>query len=50
MLSGSVAPKRITALVKERGVDFDLDDPTERRLRSDGADSDLLLAIAKSKR
>ena len=50
MLQGGVASKRVAVLVKERGVDFAMDDAAERRLRDAGADSDLLLAIAKAKR
>ena len=50
MLRGGVASKRVAVLVKERGVEFAMDDAAERRLRVAGADSDLLLAIAKAKR
>lgn len=50
MLQEGVASKRLATLVKERGVDFALDDAAERRLRSAGADPDLLLAVARAKR
>jgi outer membrane lipoprotein-sorting protein len=50
MLSGGVSAKRTAVLVKERGVDFLMDDPAEQRLRAAGADGDLLLTIAKAKR
>jgi hypothetical protein len=50
MLQGGVSPKRAAALVKERGVDFAVDDAAEKRLRAAGADDALLLAIAKGKR
>jgi hypothetical protein len=50
MLRGGISPKRAAVLVKERGVDFPLDDALEHRLRSAGADGDLLLAIAKARK
>jgi len=50
MLRASVAPKRAAVLVQERGVDFVLDDEKERRLRAAGADTELLLSVAKAKR
>lgn len=50
MLRGGVSPKRAAVLVRERGVDFAVDDAAEQRLRKAGADSDLLLAIAKAKK
>ena len=37
-------------LVKEYGVDFVLTNEAEQNLRTVGADSDLLLAIAKAKK
>ena len=40
----------MTELVKQFGVDFVLTDEAEKRLRSAGADSDLLLTIAKAKK
>lgn len=49
LLQGGVTPKRATELVKQRGVDFTLDDSTELRLRKAGATDELLLAIAKGK-
>ena len=41
---------RIQSLVTQYGVDFALTDEAEKRLRAAGADSDLLLTIAKSKK
>jgi len=49
LLQGGVTPKRATELVKQRGVDFTLDDSTEATLRKAGATDELLLAIAKGK-
>ncbi|HEY6252978.1 MAG TPA: hypothetical protein VI685_23720, partial [Candidatus Angelobacter sp.] len=49
LLQGGVTPKRATELVKQRGVDFALDDSTEASLRKAGATDELLLAIAKGK-
>ena len=48
LLQGGVTPKRVTELVKERGVDFTLDDARETQLRKAGATDELLLAIAKA--
>jgi len=42
--------KRVAAMIGEFGVDFELSEETEKRLRAAGADSDLLLAIAKAKK
>jgi hypothetical protein len=39
--------KRRMVVVRQRGVDFSLTPEIESRLRRAGADSDLLLAIAK---
>nr|MDP9267785.1 carboxypeptidase-like regulatory domain-containing protein [Acidobacteriota bacterium] len=50
MLEGGVAPRRVAALVQERGVDFALDDAAEKQVRSAGGDAELLVVIAKSKR
>jgi PEGA domain len=50
MLQGKMSPKRIQALVQERGVDFALNPDLEKRLRAVGATSDLLLAIATNKK
>ncbi len=50
MLQGKMSPKRITTLVQERGVDFELNPDLEKRLRGLGATSDLLLAIATNKK
>ena len=41
---------RIQSLVTQYGVDFALTDEAEKRLRAAGADSDLLLTIAKSRK
>jgi len=41
---------RIIALVNEYGVDFDLTDEAEQRLRRVGANSEVLMAIAKAKK
>ena len=49
LLEGGVTPRRATELVKQRGVDFTLDDSTEAQLRKAGATDELLLAIAKGK-
>lgn len=50
MLQGGVSPKRVGALVQERGVDFALDDAAEKQIRTAGGDAELLLVIAKSKK
>jgi hypothetical protein len=50
MLQGEIAPARIAGLVTERGVDFVLTEEAEKQLRAAGADSELLLAIAKAKK
>ncbi|HEV2021214.1 MAG TPA: hypothetical protein VGQ94_01660, partial [Terriglobales bacterium] len=42
--------KRVVEMVGEYGVDFELSNQAEKRLRDAGADSDLLLAIAKAKK
>ena len=47
LLRGGVTPKRATALVKQQGVSFALDDAIEARLRKAGATDELLLAITK---
>lgn len=48
LLQGGVTPKRVTELVKQRGVDFTLNDATEAQLRKAGATDELLLAIARA--
>jgi len=50
LLEGGVTPRRATELVKQKGVDFTLDGPTETRLRKAGATDELLLATATSKK
>ena len=49
-LKQGVTPVRMTALVREIGVAFTMDDDIEKRLRALGADDSLILAIMKSKR
>ena len=49
-LENRVPKPRLLALIDQYGVDFALNDDIERQLREAGADSDLLLAIAKAKR
>lgn len=48
LLQGGVTPRRATELVRQRGVDFTLDDSTQAQLRKAGATDELLLAIATS--
>jgi TPR repeat protein len=50
LLKGGISRVRAATLVKERGVDFALNDSIEQQIRSAGGDSDLLLVIATSKR
>jgi len=50
MLEGGVSTRRAATLVQQTGVDFTLTQDIEDRLRRAGADSDLLLAIAKAKK
>ncbi len=49
-LGKGVPPARLSALVGQFGVDFQLTDEAEQALRAAGADANLLLAIAKGKR
>lgn len=49
-LTGGLGKARVIALVEEFGVDFTLSDEAEKQLRAAGADSDLLLIIAKAKK
>ncbi|HYX71020.1 MAG TPA: hypothetical protein VE825_17930, partial [Terriglobales bacterium] len=49
-LSNRVPKARLLALIQQYGVDFALNEDIERQLREAGADSDLLLAIAKAKK
>lgn len=49
-LKNGVPRSRIMGFVRQYGVDFTLTDEVEQRLRNLGADSDLLLAITKSKK
>lgn len=45
LLSGGVPLPRVTYLVEERGIDFDLTPQLERAFRDSGADQSLLLAL-----
>ena len=49
-LTNGVRSVRLTALVKQYGVDFPLNDELQQRLRTKGADDALLLAIATNKK
>lgn len=50
LLKGGVSPKRVAALVQQRGVSFVLDDDSEQKIRDAGGDAELLLAISKAKK
>jgi hypothetical protein len=50
LLKGSVSPARVTTLVQQYGVNFELSDEVEKQLRGLGADDKLLIAIAKNHR
>jgi tetratricopeptide (TPR) repeat protein len=47
-LTEGVAPKRVMALVSERGINFDLTKETEAQLKRSGADATLLDQLRKS--
>jgi FKBP-type peptidyl-prolyl cis-trans isomerase FklB len=49
-LKAGVTNTRMAVLVKQYGVDFGLTDAVEKELRAAGANSDLLLQIARNKR
>jgi hypothetical protein len=49
-LENGLSKKKITDMVNQFGVDFELTQETEQRLRTAGADSNLLLAIARAKK
>ena len=49
-LKSGLSNAKLAGMVKQYGVDFALTDEVEQRLRADGADGDLLLAIAKGKK
>jgi hypothetical protein len=49
-LQNGIPKTRIIGFVNKYGVDFALDNENEQRLRNAGADSDLLLAVAKNKK
>jgi len=50
LLKGGVSPKRVAALVQQRGVNFVLDDDSEHKIRDAGGDAELLLVIARAKK
>ncbi len=49
-LKNGISPKRVAELVVQFGVDFKLIGDVGKRLRSEGADDDLLLTIIRSSR
>jgi len=49
-LQNGLSKDKVASLVTKFGVDFTLTDENESRLRAAGADSDLLLVIAKAKK
>ncbi|MGH9492546.1 MAG: hypothetical protein ACRD2K_03510 [Terriglobales bacterium] len=49
-LKNGISKTKVASLVGKFGVDFPLSDENERRLRAAGADGDLLLIIARSKK
>lgn len=49
-LKNGLPPKRMTALVRQYGVDFTMTTEQESRLRSAGADDSLILAVVQSKK
>ena len=49
MMPAPVPKSRLTTLVNQYGVNFILTNESEQRLRNVGADSELLLAIAKNR-
>ena len=49
-LKKGMPPERMKAFITELGVDFDLNDENEARLRAAGADAELLLVVAKNRR
>jgi hypothetical protein len=50
MLQNGVTKGRVQDLVLKYGVDFDVNAENERRLRAAGADTALLLVIARAKK
>jgi hypothetical protein len=48
LINNAVRPNRIAQLVEERGVGFELDDRALRRLKQDGANETVLLAVKKT--
>jgi tetratricopeptide (TPR) repeat protein len=50
ILKEKVSPRRVAALVKERGVSFDLNSDVEKELRRTGADDELIAQIRTSGR
>ena len=49
-LQNGISKAKVTALVNQFGVNFEVTDEVEQRLRRAGADSNLLLAIVKAKK
>lgn len=47
LLRGGVAPKRVTAIVEERGVDFEANEGTIADLRRAGADQSVIEAVQR---
>ena len=50
LLKNGVPKTRIMGMISQYGVDFDLSNEIEQQLRSVGADSDMLLVIARNKK
>ena len=50
MLLGGISSKRAAMLVRERGVDFAVDDKAEQQIRAAGGDAELLVVIGRSKK
>jgi TPR repeat protein len=48
LLDAGVTPARVKAVIAERGVGFQLDEETEKRLRAAGATDEVILQIARS--
>ena len=48
LLKAGVSPKRVSAIVHQRGVDFTLTDEAEKQIRAAGGDDSVVIAAAKS--
>jgi TPR repeat protein len=48
LLDAGVTPARVKAVIAERGVSFQLDEDSEKRLRAAGATDEVILQIARS--